>query len=116
MMDGEGMVLNRIFDTINHPRRRYLLYRLQDHDSVEIEEAIPQLVAWEQDVSPSQVSELLCDRVRASLYHNHLPKLASFDFIDYDRQHGTIRFCDPPEELRKILDLARQFDEPLQKE
>lgn len=46
------------------------------------------------------------DRIRATLHHNHIPKIEAFGVLDYDARNHTARYYEHPlvEHLSQILD------------
>lgn len=109
--DGGESYLDRVLAALSHPRRRLLLYYLQENDPVSIEDAATRIAAWERDEHADEVPEEVREKVLTSLYHGHVPKLTEQGIVDYDRRSGAIRFQDPPEELEALLELARSIDD-----
>lgn len=85
--------LNQIFELLQVPRRRYVLYYLY-----EVEREV---------VNLDNVVDAVCDygarsteygdgppreRVCIDVYHNQIPRLSDAGIIEYDRQEGTVRF------------------------
>jgi hypothetical protein len=76
-----------------NPRRRYLLHCLTQTDHpFELQTLARKTAAWEADISPETVSEEHIERVRVSLYHKHIPKLAAARFLLFDEQSEMVTF------------------------
>ncbi|NEU56440.1 helix-turn-helix transcriptional regulator [Halorussus sp. MSC15.2] len=69
------------FEAVSDPRRRYVLAELTGHESTGIAE-IADSVAARTSLDRQQVT--------ASLKHVHLPKLADFGMVAYDRERERI--------------------------
>jgi hypothetical protein len=88
-IDPAVLDLDHVFGVLDHPRRRYLLYALAT-----------KLVAWEQGVDETAVSEDDRDRTYASIYHAHVPKLV---------EYGVSRFDEPTERIGPSDNTAQVF-------
>ncbi|KYH25239.1 hypothetical protein HAPAU_28250 [Halalkalicoccus paucihalophilus] len=49
-----------------------------------------QVAAWEHDTTVQQLTSDQRQRVYIALYQSHLPKLADFDLITYNRSRGVV--------------------------
>ncbi|WP_336336572.1 DUF7344 domain-containing protein [Haloarcula brevis] len=72
-----------VFETLAHPRRRYLVYSLLSSTEWTLPELATKLVAWEQDIDEEAVTDTDRDDMFTSLYHAHIPKLVDHDIITY---------------------------------
>lgn len=108
--DGGREPIDRVLLALSEPRRRYLLYYLDQQGDAHIDEAALFIAACERDCDPSDVSEDRSEKVRRELYHVHLPKLSEENIIDYDRRSGAMCYQDPPLELPEFLDLASSME------
>jgi DNA-binding transcriptional ArsR family regulator len=84
---------DRMFETLSNPRRREALRYLrmyEDDSPVLIRDLAEQIAAWENDISPVEVTYKQRKRVYTSLYQSHLPRLHRYGFIEYDADRGTI--------------------------
>jgi DNA-binding transcriptional ArsR family regulator len=92
--DSERTVqLNTIFDVLKDPRRRYILYALQEAD----ESAVPFETLVEEvrkNEASDKVEAELPPRqgVRTELVHFHLPKLESVGLLERDPRTGDVQF------------------------
>lgn len=86
--------VSTLFELLAADARRRLLVALCDVESVQVPEGLlargqartaPSGPSW----SPTGDAEST-DRRELQLYHNHLPKLAAEDLIEWDREAGVV--------------------------
>lgn len=109
--DGGGGPLDRILTSLKKPRRRYLLYYLNEQEHAHIAESAQYIAACEWECELEDIPAEAHENVKIDLFHVHLPYLADFDLIEYDPQNGDIRFRDPPDKLLEFLDLAKSTED-----
>src|SRR6056297_1117923 len=91
---------DEIFAILSNPRRRYVLYFLNQHgEGIELTDLAEHVAAWENDTTVEELSSKERKRVYVSLYQTHVPKLADHGLIDYDPDSGMVR---PTETSRKV--------------
>ena len=99
--------LDEVFEALDHPRRRYLLYTLVNGGN---EETLPRLAAriaaWEQNTDVSEVTDEKQQKVHVSLYHSHIPKLAALGIIDYQEKKDIIVRAVNTTQVQAVLDGA----------
>ena len=99
--------LDEVFEALDHPRRRYLLYTLVNGSN---EETLPRLAAkiaaWEQNTDVSEVTDEKQQKVHVSLYHSHIPKLAALEIIDYQEEKDIIVRAVNTTQVQAVLDGA----------
>lgn len=95
-----------MFEALAHERRRYLLYTLIEGEASSLEELAARMTAWEQDVPPSNVDETDVERVYASLYHAHVPKLADLEVIEFDQRTEEITKGPNADKVLRVLELT----------
>ncbi|MFH5797621.1 hypothetical protein [Haladaptatus sp. CMAA 1911] len=85
--------LSNAFDALQRPERRAVLSFLHESgtDTIDLNEL--------SDHVSSRLSGTDEPVVRSILHHHHLPKLADFEFIDYDRTSRVVRPRDGATEL-----------------
>ncbi|NHN61054.1 MULTISPECIES: hypothetical protein [Halorussus] len=105
--DGGVSRLDRYLRTLGDERRRYLLYRLSDDPVTTVDELARQVAAQTADREPSEVSEEECDRMRATLHHEHLPRLRDYGIVDYDERSQDVRLVDRSQVLQMLLQVCR---------
>lgn len=112
VVDGGRSLLDRIFESLSHPRRRCILYSLRDDGPAAVADLAAEVAAWEQGVPVEEVSEATSRRVQADLRHVHLPKLEDDKLLEYDFRSGTARYDDQTDALDEFVELAAEFEEP----
>lgn len=102
-----------LFELLAHERRRYTLqYAHQHTGAVGFDELAAQIVHWEREntTAVGHVNhEDHHERVVASLYHMHLPKLADAGVVDHDADRGTVRSRSNAR-LETVLSTAEDLD------
>lgn len=101
--------IDQAFETLSNPRRREALRYLRTHEDdgpVLIRDLAEQIAAWENDLSPVEVTYKQRKRVYTSLYQSHLPRLHRYGFIEYDADRGTIELTPQAEELDIYLEIV----------
>lgn len=112
-MKGDGGItsLGEIFDCLTSPKRRFILYYLQENEIADIDELATQIAMREAEAPPDEVSADHRERIVTQLIHTHLPKLVEAQCIEYDRRSSTVRYTSPPTPLDKVLRLLSQLEE-----
>lgn len=108
--DGGVIALGEVLDCLTSSRRRHILYYLQEHEVVDVDELATQIASREGDIPPQEVTSDHHERIATSLVHTHLPKLADTELIEYDRRSNAIRYANSPSILDKILQLLAQLE------
>ncbi|MCU4743941.1 hypothetical protein OB955_17100 [Halobacteria archaeon AArc-m2/3/4] len=102
--------LDTVQSLLGQSQRRYLLYHLMENDCGNVEELSLQIAAWEHDESVETVDEDAREQVVISLVHNHLPRLADYDVVEYDLRSGDIVLTDRFDELEPFVDQYKQAE------
>jgi hypothetical protein len=105
-IDRAVLGMDHVFESVQHPRRRYLLYALAENPEWTLTELATKLAAWERDIDETEVDAELRERVYISLYHAHVPKLVDLDVIQFDRETETIAAGEEAEAAMKVLEAA----------
>ena len=85
--------LDTICESLRDARRRRLLDYLitADGEVFELADAVTAVV--EREAAGTETGDQPSrEDVRSALHHDHLPRLADADVLDYDTRQGTIRF------------------------
>ena len=83
--------LDEVFVALGHPRRRYLLYALVNGSTeAPLSDLAADIAAWELDKPASEVTAAEQRDVHISLYHSHIPRLASLGIVDYHEAENVI--------------------------
>lgn len=102
----EILELDHVFEGLAHPRRRYLLYTLQTGPNWILKDIAVKIAAWESEAADADPPDDHIEAVYISLYHNHVPKLASEDMIEFDEVTEQISPGPNAEQVLSILDTA----------
>ena len=100
---------DRIFEILSNSRRRRVIRYLKanaDVPEVRIRDLAEQLAAWENETAISDVTYKQRKRVYTSLYQSHLPKMAKYGFIEYDKDRGTVALTPETEALDVYLEIV----------
>ncbi|WP_373189639.1 hypothetical protein [Halolamina sp.] len=99
--------LDEVFAALSHPRRRYLLYTLVNGSSeATLSELAANVAAWEQDKDQSALTDDERQEVHISLYHSHIPKLASLGILEYQESEDIIVRAVNTDQVQAVLDGA----------
>lgn len=83
--------LDDTYSALAHERRRAVLcVAARESMPLSLDSLAIEVATREQTAESGTPSTALTKRVRTSLYHNHLPKLADHNLIDYDPDAGRI--------------------------
>ena len=105
--------LDEVFELLDRERRRYALYHLAEAEGpVRVEELAEQVAAWEHGTSTDGVPEEAFEDVTLTLVHQHLPKAARAEFVEYDREENVVRLSGSPAEFDVVLSVAKAIDQP----
>ncbi|WP_331235573.1 DUF7344 domain-containing protein [Natronorarus salvus] len=102
------------FHILQNERRRRVLAYLADTDGpVDMRDIAEQVAAWEHDTTVQQLSSDQRQRVYIALYQSHLPKLADFGLIHYNRSRGIVERTPLADEVTAYLlnDTAADADD-----
>ncbi len=95
MMDGAVTWIDAVYDLLSSARRRHALYAIEEHGRLSVEQLARRIADRE---AAAQLEPEDLGTVKATLLHNHLPRLAAHDVVEYD-------------ETRKLVTTGSQFDE-----
>lgn len=97
---------DQLFDVLSHPYRRFVLDNLLSVEMpVPVRELSADLAEWE--TSASDRSGEKRSTIEISLVHNHLPKMAEAEFIEYDAERQTVVLANRSDEVRPHLHAMR---------
>lgn len=102
--------LDTTFGLLSSSRRRYLLYHFLESEYGTVEKLAQWIAAWEQDVSPRAVSDEDRRDVAISLVHDHLPRLADHDVVDYDARNGDVVAAEHFADIQPYVERARSSE------
>jgi hypothetical protein len=96
--------LDQVFQTLNHPARRYILITLEEQNQCDVDA----LATDQGDKGDLEQAPSLPD-----LHHNHLPRLNETEFVQWDRTAESVRRGPHFEDLRPLLKWIRNQDSPI---
>lgn len=95
---------DELFEILKNQRRRDALRYLKAHDGVaKLSDLSEYIAAKENDIEIAALSSSQRKRVYIGLYQCHLPKMATFGVIDFDKNRGTIALLPMASLLDKYL-------------
>lgn len=92
-----GASIDELLGILADERRRALVSVLATRDDpgpVDIEELSRAVVALETNTDATDVAEDDLRRVRLTLHHVHLPKMADYGLISYDQDRKAVALAD----------------------
>lgn len=102
--EASSTTLETAFTALSNPTRRRILATMSAHNPrTDVEFELADFITPTDD----------CDRLQTELYHAHLPKLASEDFINWNRETGTVTHGSNFEEIRPVLTVLAEHEEKL---
>lgn len=100
------------FHILQNERRRRVLQYLSDTESaVDMRDIAEQVAAWEHDTTVQQLTSDQRQRVYIALYQSHLPKLADFGLITYNRSRGVVERTPLADQIAWYLDEENAAEE-----
>lgn len=108
--DGGITTLDEVLHCLSSSRRRTVLYHLQDVEIADVDELAKRVAANERDSSTGEVPAPHRKKVETQLVHNHLPKMAEAQLVEYDRRSSTVRYREPPGLLSTVLELLARLE------
>lgn len=90
-----GASVDELFGLLANERRQALLSVLATRGGpVDVDELTRAIAALETSTDATDVDESDLRRVRLTLHHVHLPKMADYGVISYDRNHRMVALAD----------------------
>ena len=120
--DGHQNEVDAVLDVLSDPYRRRVLYYLREQGETSVEELTTVLTGWSNARESGQevATPERRHRVAILLHHHHLPMLAAYGAVDYDRDSATVELQTVSDCLAAYLDLSlemeRANDEPSRRE
>ncbi|MGM0590735.1 MAG: DUF7344 domain-containing protein [Halobacteriota archaeon] len=100
-----------MFALLQNQRRRYVLEYLRAHPGeATVRELSEAIAARENGVPVEQLNYQQRKRIHTSLYQTHLPKMADYGVIDYDRRAGIVSLSDRVTTYVPYLDIEDDPD------
>jgi len=119
MMSVTRSTIDSVFDACQHQHRRIVLALLAaEGRSLTLNGLTQTVLKYNRQASPTAVSEGVLTEIRLSLYHVHLPKLASEGFITYDPDRKLVEPTEQFEQVQPtvstILDVDPTLEMPIE--
>ncbi|WP_226042965.1 hypothetical protein [Natrinema sp. DC36] len=103
--------VEKVLDLLHNTRRRYTLYYLKEQsEAVHVDDVAKAVAEMEVDPATTEVSDKKIEQIELSLYHNHLQKVDSTEFISYNADEETIQLTDSPTKFDSILTVAKVLE------
>jgi hypothetical protein len=96
----------------NERRRRVLQYLSEADGAVDMRDIAEQVAAWEHGTTVQQLTSDQRQRVYIALYQSHLPKLADFGLITYNRSRGVVERTPLADQISWYLDGDETSERP----
>lgn len=97
---------DEVLSVLSHRRRRFLLSTLANGSADQsLDDLATKLIAWEGDKAIAEITDEEHSNACISLYHNHVPRLATLDLIEYEREDDEIVCSLNPDRLDAVLDI-----------
>lgn len=87
---GEPLEVDALLESLDHRRRRYLLYALGERTELTLADLAARIVSSEEGIPLEDVDEASRDRTYIALYHAHVPKLEREGVVAFDRKTETV--------------------------
>lgn len=97
----------------NERRRRVLQYLSEADGAVDMRDIAEQVAAWEHGTTVQQLTSDQRQRVYIALYQSHLPKLADFGLITYNRSRGVVERTPLADQISWYLDGEETAERPV---
>ena len=95
----------------NERRRRVLQYLSETEGPVDMRDIAEQVAAWEHETTVQQLTSDQRQRVYIALYQSHLPKLADFGIITYNRSRGVVERTPLADRIARYLNPGNADEE-----
>jgi hypothetical protein len=96
--DELGVTVANALGVVTHPVRKKALTLLTEQP-VRTRFEIAEAAASDDDVPYESI-----DRLELLLHHDHLPRLADHQYLEYDTRHGDVVLWEDPETIKSVLE------------
>ncbi|TYL35996.1 hypothetical protein CV102_24915 [Natronococcus pandeyae] len=107
---GQRSPIDELLSALSHRRRRDVLYALSENEVTDVDSLATTIAAREADLPPEQIDDDEREPVLIDLYHNHLPKLADHNLVEYDSRSGAVRWTPLSDDLEQILECCHALE------
>ncbi|MFC6766680.1 DUF7344 domain-containing protein [Natrinema soli] len=118
-MSEASSTFDSVLDLCQHQHRRIVLAVLaEEQRSLTLNDLTQTVLKYNHQTSITEVSEDVLTEIRLSLYHVHLPKLASEELITYDSDRQLVELTEQFEQVQPtvstILDADPTLEAPIE--
>lgn len=114
-MGSDSIAFDSILNLCQNRSRRIVLRTLTgEQQSLTLDDLTETIIKYNHQISLTEPSENVLTEVRLSLYHVHLPKLASEGLIDYDPELQLVELIEQSEQEQQILSTILNADSSLE--
>ena len=114
-MSETGSTFDSVLDACRHQHRRIVLARLAaEQRSLTLNDLTKSVLKYTHQASPTGVSEDVRTEIRLSLYHTHLPKLASEGLVTFDPDRQLVEPIEQFEQVQPTLSTVLDADPALE--
>lgn len=92
------------YELFRNERRQLVVKLIDDHDSMAVRDLAEHIAAFENSLKLNEVARRQYKTVYVQLYQNHLDKLDSRNFIDYDARSKHVTRTTCTEDVRALLE------------
>jgi DNA-binding transcriptional ArsR family regulator len=110
VVGGGSVPIDDVLEAASDATRRAVLRELRDREVATVDELAAAVAARSLDADGG-ATEAARKRTSIELAHVHLPELADYGFVEFDRRTSTARYADPPRDLEAVLRLVEELQE-----
>lgn len=94
-----------LFNVLANQRRRYVLHALKEHETpLSLAALATKVAALENERPGTEIPRDEHERVHASLWHSHVPKLDDAGIVEFDRESDTVTLAEDTKTLEPYLE------------
>lgn len=79
-----------VLRALSNRHQRYALYHLLDHENATLDELADVVAGWVATTEAGVTTAADRSSIRVKLYHDHLPKLADADLVEFDQEAKVV--------------------------
>lgn len=100
----EPVSIDAVFELLSHRRRRVCLQCLQAHGgALPLADLADEVAVREYESSLDEISAEAVKQIYMSLYHSHIPKLATHGVVSYDQGTDMVALTGEAEHVLSYL-------------
>ena len=101
------LAADELFAVLSNQRRRYALQCLgEEQKPMVLADLVIGVAEREQEAPVSDIPAEDVDRIRLSLYHSHVPKLADVGLVEYTPERELVSLSTESEQVETLVELA----------